>query len=106
MEDFNKSIDSIKEKIGEENSALISDELVGILSEHKAMQDKTEEYAKQIDSLKQEKENLVTANSKLFQRLGFEDNAKQSFQTAQHEEAKVDTEIKLSSIINDKGDII
>ena len=79
MDDFNKTIDHIKEKVGEENSALISDELISLMTEHKSLTEQNNEKAEQIATLKSEKDDLVNANAKLFRRLGFEDEQKTTF---------------------------
>lgn len=109
MDEFNKTIDTIKERIGEENSALISDEIISLMTEHKALTEQNEANTKQIETLKTEKDNLVNANAKLFQRLGFEDTEKMTFSQPnnplQQEQSKPE-EIKLEDIINSKGDII
>ena len=106
MDKFNETINHIKEKVGEENSALISDELIALMTEHKTLTEQNEENNKKIETLKTEKDDLVSANSKLFRRLGFEDEQKTTYtnsQTQQNEEVK---EIKIGDIINDKGDIL
>lgn len=106
MDKFNETINHIKEKVGEENSALISDELIALMTEHKTLTEQNEENNKKIETLKSEKDDLVSANSKLFRRLGFEDEQKTTYinsQTQQNEEVK---EIKIGDIINDKGDIL
>lgn len=107
MDNFNKTIDAIKEKVGEEDSALISDELLSLMTEHKALTEQNEERGKAIESLKTEKEELVSTNAKLFRRIGFEDNEPMTFGTQQNNtNEKEDEEIKIGDIINDNGDII
>jgi len=106
MDKFNETINHIKEKVGEENSALISDELISLMTEHKALSEQNSEQTEQINTLKTEKDDLVNANAKLFRRLGFEDEQKTSFtkpETTQEQEVK---EISIGDIINEKGDII
>lgn len=106
MDKFNETINHIKEKVGEENSALISDELISLMTEHKALTDQNNEQTTQINTLKSEKDDLVNANAKLFRRLGFEDEEQTTFvqsPTPQETEIK---EIQLGDIINEKGDII
>ena len=106
MDKFNETINHIKEKVGEENSALISDELISLMTEHKALTDQNNEQTTQINTLKSEKDDLVNANAKLFRRLGFEDEQQTTFtqpQTTQETEIK---EIQLGDVINEKGDII
>lgn len=106
MDKFNETINHIKEKVGEENSALISDELISLMTEHKALSEQNNEQTEQINTLKSEKDDLVNANAKLFRRLGFEDTEKTSFvqpQTPQEPEVK---EISIGDVINEKGDLI
>lgn len=107
MDKFNETIDHIKEKVGEENSALISDELISLMTEHKSLTEQDNEKAKQIETLKSEKDDLVNANAKLFRRLGFEDEQKTTYTNPNDTEQNTECEeIKIGDIINDKGDII
>ena len=106
MDKFNETIDHIKEKVGEENSALISDELISLMTEHKSLTEQDNEKSKQIETLKSEKDDLVNANAKLFRRLGFEDEQKTNFITNEAEQKTEVEEIKIGDIINEKGEII
>ncbi|MBO7731344.1 MAG: hypothetical protein J6S67_02275 [Methanobrevibacter sp.] len=106
MDKFNETIDHIKEKVGEENSALISDELISLMTEHKCLTEQDNDKAKQIETLKSEKDDLVNANAKLFRRLGFEDEQKTSFVTPNNTEVESVEEIKIGDIINQKGELI
>lgn len=107
MDDFNKTIDHIKEKVGEENSALISDELISLMTEHKSLTEQNNEKAEQIKTLKSEKDDLVNANAKLFRRLGFEDEQKTTFTTTDNSAPNNESEeINIGDIINDNGDLI
>lgn len=106
MDKFNETIDHIKEKVGEENSALISDELISLMTEHKSLTEQNSEKTQQIETLKSEKDDLVNANAKLFRRLGFEDEQKTTFSTPNQAEPKESEEIKIGDIINEKGDLI
>lgn len=106
MDKFNETIDHIKEKVGEENSALISDELISLMTEHKSLTEQDNEKSRQIETLKSEKDDLVNANAKLFRRLGFEDEQKTNFITNETEQKTEVEEIKIGDIINEKGEII
>lgn len=107
MDKFNETINHIKEKVGEENSALISDELISLMTEHKALTEQNESNEKQITTLKSEKDDLVNANAKLFRRLGFEDEQETTFnRTNQTEQTQEVEEIKIGDIINNNGDIL
>lgn len=106
MDKFNDTINHIKEKVGEENSALISDELISLMTEHKALTEQNDEQATQINTLKTEKDDLVNVNAKLFRRLGFEDKEEMTYNQGNTEQKTGCTEIQLGDIINSKGDII
>lgn len=107
MDNFNKTIDAIKEKVGEDSSALISDELLSLMTEHKATIEQNDKDAKTIASLKTEKEELVSTNAKLFRRIGFEDNEPMTFGTPQNQTVREEEKaIKIEDIINEKGEII
>lgn len=106
MDKFNETIDHIKEKVGEENSALISDELISLMTEHKSLTEQDNEKSKQIETLKSEKDDLVNANAKLFRRLGFEDEKETTFTSNNTEQEKESVEIQIGDIINNKGELI
>lgn len=106
MDKFNDTISHIKEKVGEENSALISDELISLMTEHKALTEQNNEQTEQINTLKSEKDDLVNVNAKLFRRLGFEDKEEMTFKGNTTEQSTESKEIQLGDIINSKGDII
>ena len=104
MEDFNKAIDQIKEKLGEEKSATISEELINIMGEHKTALDDNAAKTEEIHQLKQEKEDLIVTNGKLFQQIGHE----RDFTPAKPDDKQVEqnTELNINDIINQNGDLI
>lgn len=102
---FNDKIESIKTTLGEENSALIADDLLSLMSDYKSMEETTADQAKTIDALKVDKESLVSANAKLFQRIGSENHLTDSASQLIVEE-KEPEKIKLSDIISDTGEIL
>lgn len=106
MDEIEKAVSSIKEKIGEENAALVSDELATVLSSSKAATSELEDYAKTVETLKSDKENLVNANAKLFQRLGFEDKNHENTPVVTTDNSSDVSSLTINDIINDKGDII
>lgn len=101
---FEETINKIKEEIGDEAYAKASNEFADILTAHKSTCDDNSAKQSEIETLKQEKEDLVKANAKLFQRLGFEDNTPQNFENGTREEEK--HELVIGDIINEKGEII
>lgn len=102
---FNETIDNIKSTLGEETAALVADDLLSLMSDYKTMEETSAEQAKTIDTLKVEKENLVSANSKLFQRIGVENNLVSSASNMIAETPEPEP-VKISDLINDKGDLI
>ena len=100
-EEFETLINSIKEKINETDSALISEDLLGIVSSYSNLKDEIDSLKEEKDKLEGEKEELLKVNGKLFQKVGFE---KEEVKEEIPEED--DEEIKLEDIIDEKGDMI
>lgn len=75
-EELNVYIDSIKEKIGEENAALISDDLGELITKNTEVYNTLGNKEKEIERLNGLNQNLVSANGKLLQQVsaGFETN--------------------------------
>lgn len=59
----------IQEKLGEENSALIADDLGLLLSDTKIVNDTEEDLHKQIGTLREQKEKLIETNGNLLQQI-------------------------------------
>lgn len=68
-EDLIKLTDSIKEKLGEESSALIADDLGVLYTHNKEVQEQLDSYNKEITKLKDTNEKLVLANGSLLQQV-------------------------------------
>lgn len=67
--EFEKSIKDMKEKLGEENSGLILDDLGLLITDNSAMNKTLKEKEAQIEQLKKDKENLLNVNANLFQQV-------------------------------------
>lgn len=65
-EDITKLTQKIQEKIGQENSALISEELATLISDTTNVNSQMEKQLTEIETLKSDKEKLLDVNSKLF----------------------------------------
>ena len=100
-EEFSKIVSDLKEKLDETNAALISDELISIESAFSNAYDEKEEVEKDIEKLKNEKDELIKVNGKLYQRIGFEDKEEVKEETKDEED-----EIKIEDVINEKGEMI
>lgn len=68
-EDLTKLTESIKEKLGEESSALIADDLGILYTNNKEVVNKMSEQEKEIARLKDTNEKLVLANGSLLQQV-------------------------------------
>ena len=75
-EELNTFLDSMKEKLGEENSALISDDLGNLITKNTEVYNMMGNKDKEIANLKSLNEKLVSANGSLLQQVsaGFEKN--------------------------------
>ena len=100
-EDFESLINAVKGKINETDSALISDDLLGVVSSYGNLIDEVEALKEEKEKLIEEKEELLKVNGKLFQKVGFEKEEVEETPAEDEEE-----EIKIEDIIDEKGDII
>lgn len=77
-EDIKQITNSIKEKLGEENSALIADDLGLLLTKNIEVQKELVDKENTINDYKDKNEKLVLANGKLLQSvpMGIDNNSK------------------------------
>lgn len=68
-EDITKISESIKEKIGEEASALIADDLGILITQNKEVQETLSKQNEEITRLKDTNEKLVLANGNLLKQV-------------------------------------
>lgn len=100
-EEFESLINAVKGKINETDSALISDDLLGVVSSYGTLIDELETLKEEKEKLAEEKEELLKVNGKLFQKVGFEKE-----ETKEEEPLDEEEEIKIEDIIDEKGDMI
>lgn len=100
-EEFEQLINKIKEGLDETQSALISEDLLAIVSNYNNAVDSIEEMKTENEKLKSDKEELLKVNGKLFQKIGFE---KEEEPEAEETKEEVE-EIKIEDIIDEKGDL-
>lgn len=99
-EELETLINSMKEKLDETTSALVSEDLLNIISNYKLGIDKISELSSDIEKLKFDKDELLKVNGRLFQKVGFD-------KEEEKEEEKSETEeIKVEDVINEKGEMI
>lgn len=100
-EEFKNLITSIKEKLDDTTQALVSEELLNVLTNYNLAVDEIESKAQSVADLTKDNEELLKVNGKLFQKIGFE-----KVETETEEPKSKDEEIKLEEIINEKGEMI
>ena len=101
-EDFEKLINSIKEKLDETTQALLSEDLLGVLSSYNMAIDEVASLGDKISKLEVDKEDLLKVNGRLFQKIGFDkEEEKKEEETEDNGE-----ELKIEDVIDEKGDLI
>ena len=101
-EDLEKVVNNIKSSIDETQSALISDDLVQIITAYDSLIADNDKKDSTINQLRDDKDNLIKVNGKLFQQVGIRDSEK----SKPEEFPKEDEVIDISDIINSKGELI
>lgn len=64
---------SIQDKLGEENTSLIADDLGKLITDNGSMNKDLKQKDEQINKLKQDKEALITTNGNLLQQVAMGD---------------------------------
>lgn len=100
-EDFEKLVNKIKDGLDETTSALISEDLLNVISNYNMAVDSIEETKTENDKLKADKDELLKVNGRLFQKIGFD---KEDAEDDGKKEEK--EEIKIEDVIDEKGEII
>ena len=101
-EEFEKLITSIKEKLDETVQALVSEDLLGVMSSYNNAIDEVASLGKKITKLETDKEDLLKVNGRLFQKIGFDKE-----ETAEGEEKTDDVEkLEIEDVIDEKGELI
>ena len=101
-EEFENAINSLKDKLDETTQAMISEELIAIISAYNSLVDEKAEVEEEKAKLEGEKEELLKVNGKLFQKVGFDKEDDEEEKVEEVEEEKIDVE----DVIDEKGDII
>lgn len=105
-EDMQKIVNSIQEKIGNEASGLISDDLGMLITDNTNMNKDLTNKENEINKLKQQKEQLIATNGNLLQQvsMGNQDDFKNNIHTKQDEEPKKPFSFKAQ--FDEKGNFI
>ena len=103
-EELETLINGMREKIGEDSSALISEDTLNVLSSYKGLLDQVASLTEENTQLKADKEELLKTNGKLFQKIGFEKEEEAEEVKEENEEQMTVDEI-LCDLIDEKGEI-
>lgn len=101
-EDFENLINALREKLDETTSALVSEEVLAILADYNNGFDEYQNALDEVNKLKNEKEELLKVNGKLYQKIGFDKEEKKE----EDEADSTDEKIEVEDVIDEKGDII
>lgn len=96
-------IDKIKEGLDETQSALISEDLLSIISNYQLAIDELAKVNEELGKVKADNEELLKVNGRLFQKIGFEEDIKDESAELPSENEE---EITLEEVIDEKGEII
>ena len=100
-EEFENLITSIKEKLDETVQALVSEDLLGVMSSYNNAIDEVSNLGEKITKLEADKEDLLKVNGRLFQKIGFDKEEEKI------EEKGDDTEkLEIEDVIDEKGELI
>lgn len=102
-EEFESLISSIKEKLDETTQALISDDLVGVLSSYNNALDEIATLGEKITGLETDKEELLKVNGRLFQKVGFD---KEEVIEEVKENGEDVEKLEIEDVIDEKGELI
>lgn len=103
-EELETLTNGMRERLGEENSALVSEDLLNVLSSYKANLERIAELTSENEKLKADKEELLKTNGKLFQKIGFE--KEEEAEEVAEESEEVSTEEIIEELIDEKGEIV
>jgi len=102
-EEFESLINALREKLDETTVALISDELLNIISVYTTASDEYDNMKEEVEKLKNEKDELLKVNGKLYQRIGFDKVEEEKEDNVEETEEE---ELTVEDVIDEKGEII
>ena len=102
-EDFEKIITDTRDKLDEKSQALISEDMLGIMGNYNSLLTTLNDREEEIKKLKNDNDELLKVNGRLFQKVGFEKEEKK--ETLPFKEEVVE-KIGIDNLINEKGDLI
>lgn len=104
IDELKTLIDKIKEGLDETASALISEDLLSIVSTYQLALDEIAKKSEELEKLVSDNEELLKVNGRLFQKIGFEEDIKDKSEELSSEGEE--EEITLDEVIDEKGELI
>ena len=101
-EELETLVNDIKGKLDETTGALISEDLLNIVSNYKLGIDEVSRLNEEVETLKSEKDELLKVNGRLFQQIGFEKEEEKEEEVVTSDEE----EITIDDVIDEKGELI
>lgn len=104
MDEFETSLNSIQEKLGEENSAAIADEIAKLMSYNTNIKQTIQTKDKSIQKLQSDKENLISVNGNLLQQVAMsEENI---LKPNKSQDKTPNTPFNFKAMLDEKGNFI
>lgn len=97
---FDEIQTSITNKLGEENSSMIADDMANLITLNTNHEQTITNLNEEITKLKKDKETLITANGNLLQKIGVQE---ESILKPKKDEDEVYTPFDFSSVYDEKG---
>ena len=104
IDELKALIEKIKEGLDETASALISEDLLSIVSTYQLALDEIAKKSEELEKLVADNEELLKVNGRLFQKIGFEEDIKDESEELKSENEE--EEITLDEVIDEKGELI
>lgn len=102
-EELETLVNEIKGKLDETTSALISEDLLNIISNYKLGIDEISRLSEEVGTLKSEKDELLKVNGRLFQKVGFDKEEVEKEEETSGDESE---ELTVEDVIDEKGELI
>ena len=101
-EEYEKLIENLRAKLDETTVALVSEELIALMSAYTTGLDEYSKSVEEVEKLKSDKEELLKVNGKLYQRIGFDEEKVEDDKFDEEEKE----EIKIEDVVDEKGELI
>ena len=102
-EELETLVNEIKDKLDETTGALISEDLLNIVSNYKLGIDEVSRLSEEVENLKSEKDELLKVNGRLFQKVGFD---KEEVEKEEETSDDASEELTVEDVIDEKGELI